>query len=119
MRELESERGGGVADEQGVGAHDGRRDRRDVVRVEGLGGGAPGAVDRRVVPLWCAHRFRLISARSESGSRGSADGVGSAGRADDETGADDEELGKSALGSSSVAESAAPLRRSATNRARQ
>ena len=30
---LESERGGGVADEQGVGAHDGRRDCRDVVRV--------------------------------------------------------------------------------------
>ena len=55
MRELESERGGGVTDEQGVGAHNGRRDRCDVVRVEGLGGGAPGAVDRRVVPLWCAH----------------------------------------------------------------
>ena len=46
MRELESEGGGGVTDEQGVSAHDGRRDRRDVVRVEGLGGGAPGTVDR-------------------------------------------------------------------------
>ena len=42
MRKLESERGGGVADEQGVSAHDGRRDCRDVVRVEGLGGGAAG-----------------------------------------------------------------------------
>ena len=67
MRELESERGGGVADEQRVGAHDGRRDRRDVVRVEGLGGGAPGAVDRRVVPLGRAHR--LGEAAQQRGDR--------------------------------------------------